>query len=148
VRLVSTTEIASNVYRVSISLRRSTWNSIISWCETRSLCCSTLDSEACSLFCGLKSDDLIDISKLRYIGFSHFVSDECGALNHWLESAPAAQPACGLIGALVSVNDFSIRTVRVLTEDDRLCTGQYRFQFIPTPHVPHRMGRRGSVRAI
>jgi flavorubredoxin len=80
---------------------------------------------------------LIDISKIRHIGFSHFESDECGALNQWLELAPAAEPVCGLVGALVSVNDFSIRPARVLTRDDILTTGQHRFRFIPTPHVPH-----------
>ncbi len=46
--------------------------------------------------------------QLRHIGFSHFESDECGGLNQWLEVAPAAQPVCGLVGAMVSVNDFSI----------------------------------------
>ena len=35
------------------------------------------------------------------------------------------------------MNDFSIRPARVLTKDDLLHTGQYRFRFIPTPHVPH-----------
>lgn len=44
---------------------------------------------------------------------------------------------CGLVGALVSVNDFSTRPARVLTRDDSLSTGQYRFRLIPTPHVPH-----------
>lgn len=80
---------------------------------------------------------LIDLSNMRHIGFSHFESDECGALNHWLELAPAAQPVCGLVGAMVSVNDFSIRPARVLTRDDILTTGRYRFRFLPTPHVPH-----------
>jgi flavorubredoxin len=80
---------------------------------------------------------LIDLSKLRHIGFSHFESDECGALNHWLELAPVAQPVCGLVGALVSVNDFSIRPARVLTRQDVFETGRRRFRFIPTPHVPH-----------
>jgi flavorubredoxin len=80
---------------------------------------------------------VIDISKIRHIGFSHFESDECGALNQWLEAAPQAQPVCGLVGALVSVNDFSNRPARVLTRDNVLSTGQYRFRFVPTPHVPH-----------
>ena len=80
---------------------------------------------------------LIDVSNLRHIGFSHFESDECGGLNHWLSVAPAAQPVCGLVGALVSVNDFSNRPARVLTRDDVLATGRYRFRFLPTPHVPH-----------
>jgi flavorubredoxin len=75
---------------------------------------------------------LIDPAKLR-----HFESDECGALNQWLEIAPNAEPVCGLVGALVSVNDFSARPARVLTRDDTFLTGKYRFRFIPTPHVPH-----------
>jgi flavorubredoxin len=80
---------------------------------------------------------IIDPAKLRYIGFSHFESDECGALNSWLEIAPQAEPVCGLVGALVSVNDFSARPARSLTRDETLSTGKYRFRFLPTPHVPH-----------
>jgi flavorubredoxin len=80
---------------------------------------------------------LIDPGTIRHIGFSHFESDECGALNSWLEIAPHAEPVCGLIGALVSVNDFAIRPARSLTRDDTFTTGQYRFRFLPTPHVPH-----------
>ena len=34
---------------------------------------------------------LIDPSRIRWIGFSHFESDECGALNDWLEIAPAGR---------------------------------------------------------
>lgn len=80
---------------------------------------------------------IIDPAAIRHIGFSHFESDECGALNSWLEIAPHAEPVCGLVGALVSVNDFAIRPARVLTRDDTFSTGKYRFRFIPTPHVPH-----------
>ena len=43
---------------------------------------------------------LIDPSRLRVISFSHFESDECGALQEWLAVAPrtegAAQPAVPL----------------------------------------------------
>lgn len=80
---------------------------------------------------------VIDPATLRYIGFSHFESDECGALNHWLEIAPQAQAVCGLIGALVSVNDFAIRPAKSLTREDTLSTGKRRFRFLPTPHIPH-----------
>ena len=80
---------------------------------------------------------IIDPSAIRHIGFSHFESDECGALNHWLELAPNATPVCGLVGALVSVNDFATRPARVLNREDALTTGKYRFRFVPTPHVPH-----------
>jgi flavorubredoxin len=76
-------------------------------------------------------------SNIRHIGFSHFESDECGALNHWLEVAPRAEPVCGLIGALVSVNDFSNRPARALTREETFSTGRHRFRFLPTPHVPH-----------
>lgn len=80
---------------------------------------------------------LIDPSTLRWISFSHFEADECGALNEWLAVAPHAEPVCGLVGALVSVNDFSTRQARVLVHEEILTTGKYRFQFRHTPHVPH-----------
>jgi flavorubredoxin len=80
---------------------------------------------------------VIDPATLRWISFSHFEADECGALNEWLALAPRAEPVCGLVGALVSVNDFSLRPVRVLAQDEMLKTGKYRFRFRQTPHVPH-----------
>lgn len=80
---------------------------------------------------------LLAPEKIRWISFSHFESDECGALNHWLEIAPSAEPACSLVGALVSVNDFSMRPARGLADGEALTTGQYRFRFCSTAHLPH-----------
>jgi flavorubredoxin len=80
---------------------------------------------------------VLDPATLRWISFSHFEADECGALNDWLAVAPHAEPACGLVGALVSVNDFSRKPARVLAQDEILKTGKYRFRFRRTPHVPH-----------
>jgi flavorubredoxin len=80
---------------------------------------------------------IINPSTLRWISFSHFEADECGALNEWLGLAPHAEPVCGLVGALVSVNDFSRRQARVLAQEEILKTGRYRFRFRRTPHVPH-----------
>lgn len=80
---------------------------------------------------------IIDPATLRWISFSHFEADECGALNEWLGLAPHAEPVCGLVGALVSVNDFSFRQARALAHDETLNTGTYRFRFRRTPHVPH-----------
>lgn len=80
---------------------------------------------------------IIDPSTMRWVSFSHFEADECGALNDWLAVAPRAEPVCGLVGALVSVNDFSIRQARVLAHDDILKTGKYRVRLRQTPHVPH-----------
>ena len=79
----------------------------------------------------------IDPRGLRWVSFSHFESDECGALNDWLGVAPHAEPVCSVVGALVSVNDFSVRPARALADGEVLATGRRRFRFLQTPHVPH-----------
>ena len=80
---------------------------------------------------------VIDPTLLRWIGFSHFEADECGALNEWLELAPAAQPFCSFVGANVSVNDFANRPARAMADGEEFTTGKNRFRFIQTPHMPH-----------
>jgi flavorubredoxin len=80
---------------------------------------------------------VLDPSRLRWISFSHFEPDECGALNEWLAAAPFAQPACGLVGAMVSVNHVATRPARVLEDGEVLVTGRRRFRYVRTPHVPH-----------
>ena len=80
---------------------------------------------------------ILDPAQLRWIGFSHFESDECGALNEWLGEAPQAQAVCSLVGALVNLNDFAIRPARALANDEVLVTGRRRLRFLATPHVPH-----------
>jgi flavorubredoxin len=80
---------------------------------------------------------LIDPTQLRHIAWSHFESDEIGGLNHWLELAPQAQPVCTLVGKLVSGDDFALRPAHGMAEGDLLSTGQYRFRFHRTPHLPH-----------
>ena len=74
---------------------------------------------------------------IRWIGFSHFEVDECGALNEWLMIAPNAQTVCSKVGALVNLNDFANRPPRGLAADEVFGTGKYRFRFRPTPHLPH-----------
>ena len=80
---------------------------------------------------------ILDPAKLRWIGFSHFESDECGALNEWLKVAPQAQAVCSFVGAVVMVNDFADRPARALADNEILQTGRYRLQFLATPHVSH-----------
>src|SRR5882762_9194711 len=80
---------------------------------------------------------IIDPAKLRWIGFSHFELDECGALNEWLEVAPRAQAVCSQVGAMVMVNDFADRPPRPLNDDEVLEIGSHRLRFLATPHVPH-----------
>lgn len=80
---------------------------------------------------------LLDPARLRWIGFSHFESDECGALNEWLTTAPDAQAVCGVVGAVVNLADFAVRPARALEDGEVLATGRHRLRYLATPHVPH-----------
>jgi flavorubredoxin len=80
---------------------------------------------------------LIDVGELRWLTFSHFEADECGALNEWLERAPRSSAACSTVGAMVSVDDFAQRPARQLADGEALETGSHRLRFLSTPHVPH-----------
>jgi flavorubredoxin len=80
---------------------------------------------------------VIDPAKLRWISFSHFEADECGALNEWLETASQATALCSFVGANVSLNDFASRPTRAMNNDEVFSTGKYAFRFLATPHVPH-----------
>src|SRR5687767_3690832 len=50
---------------------------------------------------------LIDPASLRWISWSHFEVDECGALNEWLAVAPDAVAVCSEVGAMVNIADFA-----------------------------------------
>lgn len=82
-------------------------------------------------------EQVMPIDRLRYIGFSHFESDECGALNALLAVAPNAEPLCGKIAAMVSVSDFSDRPPRELDDDETVSLGQHSVRWLYTPHLPH-----------
>jgi flavorubredoxin len=83
---------------------------------------------------------LMEPSELRWIGFSHFESDECGALNAWLELAPMAAALAGPVAAATCIQDYAIRPPRVLADGERFTTGRHTFEFLVTPHVPHGWG--------
>ncbi|MEW6273011.1 MAG: MBL fold metallo-hydrolase [Thermodesulfobacteriota bacterium] len=80
---------------------------------------------------------VVDPTSLRWIGFSHFEPDECGALNEWLALAPRAEPVCGFVGANVMLSDFADRPARVLADGEVLEAGSYRLRYLATPHLPH-----------
>ncbi len=80
---------------------------------------------------------LIDPATLAWVGFSHFESDECGALNQWLAVAPRAQAACSMLGAMVNVGDFAERPPRGLADGEVVDAGSHKLRFLSTPHVPH-----------
>ncbi|MEM5317736.1 MBL fold metallo-hydrolase [Paraburkholderia sp. JHI869] len=75
--------------------------------------------------------------RLRYIGFSHFEADECGALNEFLAAAPRAEAVCGQIAAMVSVNDYAVRPPRALNDGETLPLGRHCVRWLDTPHLPH-----------
>jgi flavorubredoxin len=132
-----TTEIAPDIYRISIFAQpfNLQFNHFL-----------VKDDEPLLFHAGLRGmhveireavSKIIGLSELRHISFSHFESDECGALNEWLAAAPKADVICSQVGALVSVSDFIGRESRGLTDGQTFATGKYRFRFCQTPHLPH-----------
>ena len=79
---------------------------------------------------------LMPVERLRYVGFSHYENDECGALNHLLAAAPEAVPVCGRINGLVNADAFD-RPPRVLRDGETLSLGRHSVRWIDTPHLPH-----------
>lgn len=81
---------------------------------------------------------LVDPTSIRWIGFSHFEADECGALREWQRTAPDATAICSLVAKMVSVDDVvAERPARALEDGEVFVTGKFRFKFFQTPHVPH-----------
>ncbi|MDE3178848.1 MAG: MBL fold metallo-hydrolase [Acidobacteriota bacterium] len=135
--MTTTTEIAPDVYRISI---------YAPWANLQFNHFLIKDDEPLLFHTGLRgmfaevrdaASKLIEISDLRHISFSHFESDECGALNDWLAAVPAADVVCSQVGAIVSVNDFIDRPARGLADGETFATGKYRFRYCQTPHLPH-----------
>ncbi|WP_242360032.1 MULTISPECIES: MBL fold metallo-hydrolase [Anaeromyxobacter] len=80
---------------------------------------------------------VMPVERLRWIAFSHFEQDECGALNELLAAAPQAEAACSTIGAMTSVGDLAIRPPRPLPDGERLSLGRHEVVWHDAPHVPH-----------
>ena len=80
---------------------------------------------------------VIDPAKICWVAFSHFESDECGALNLWLDAAPNAKPVCSQVSAMVNINDFAVRPPKGMDDGELLNTGKYRFRFCSTAQFPH-----------
>lgn len=80
---------------------------------------------------------VLPLERLRYVGFSHYEADECGALNEFLRAAPAAEPLCGAVAKMVSVDDVATRPARAMSDGEGLDLGQHRVRWLDTPHVPH-----------
>jgi flavorubredoxin len=132
------TEIAENVYQISTYVERANFrfNQFLVLDEQPLLYHSGTNSlfpEVCEAVA-----TLLDPSLIRWIGFSHFEADECGALAAWQSLAPEATAVCGLTSKVVSVDDAAaLRPAQALADGETFSTGKYRFRFLRTPHVPH-----------
>jgi flavorubredoxin len=80
---------------------------------------------------------VMPVEQLRYVGFSHFEADECGALNDWLKAAPHAEAVCGRIAAMVAIDDVADRPAHTLVDGEVLSLGQHAVRWFDTPHLPH-----------
>jgi len=80
---------------------------------------------------------VMPLDRLRWISFSHFEADECGALNEFLAVAPKAEPLCGKIAAMVSVNDVADRRPRSMADGELIPLGRHTVRWLETPHLPH-----------
>ena len=82
-------------------------------------------------------EKIMPLARLRYIGCSHFEADECGALNDFLALAPRAQPVCGQIAAMISMNDYADRPALALSDGAALKFGRHEVRWSDAPHMPH-----------
>ena len=80
---------------------------------------------------------VLPVERLRYLAFSHFEADECGALNPLLAAAPRAVAVCSQVAAMVSVEDFADRAPRPLAGGETLRLGKRTVRWFDAPHVPH-----------
>lgn len=79
---------------------------------------------------------VMDVAELRFIGFSHYESDECGSLAEFLRLSPNAVPLCGQVNAMINGDCFD-RPARVLADGETLSLGRHRVRWFDTPHLPH-----------
>jgi len=74
--------------------------------------------------------------RLRYVGYSHFESDECGAMPSLLSGAPEAVPLGGRVTAMINGDAFD-RPHRALADGETLSLGRLRVRWIDAAHLPH-----------
>jgi len=77
-----------------------------------------------------------DVSRLRYVSFSHIESDECGSMNEFLAAAPGAEVLCSRVAAMTSA-DLADRPPRALADGEEVSLGRKRVRWLDAPHLPH-----------
>lgn len=81
-------------------------------------------------------ETVMPLVRLRHVAFSHFESDECGALNLLLAAAPYAAPVCGRVNAMINADAWD-RAPQPLDDGEVLELGRRRLRWIDAPHLPH-----------
>lgn len=138
----SVSEIAAGIYRISIALPPEampggfTFNQFLV-VDDAPLLFHTGPRKMFPLVRQAVAHVLGDVKKLRYVGFSHVESDECGSLNEWLAVAPHAEPVCGTVAAMTSVEDLADRAPVVLADGAELSLGSKRMVWLDAPNLPH-----------
>jgi flavorubredoxin len=130
-------EIAPQIFRIAVWTGKApiTFNQFVIRDESPAL----IHTGHAALFETVRAqvERLLDPRTLRYISFSHFEADECGALNHWLTLAPHAEVCCGSIAARTSIADFALRPPRAIADEGVIELGTHRLHVLETPHFPH-----------
>src|SRR5215831_16768739 len=130
-------EIAPQIFRIAVWTGKApiTFNQFVIRDESPAL----IHTGHAALFDTIRAqvERLLDPRTLRYISFSHFEADECGALNHWLTIAPQAEVCCGSIAARTSIADFALRPPQAIADQGIVDLSTHRLQVLETPHFPH-----------
>src|SRR6266498_1123214 len=71
---------------------------------------------------------VIDPATLRYVVVPHLEGDESGALNLFLERAPAAVPVASPIGVATNLSDFAVREPLAVDGASALDLGKHRLR--------------------
>ncbi|HEY0160388.1 MAG TPA: MBL fold metallo-hydrolase [Thermoanaerobaculia bacterium] len=130
-------EIEDGIYRISVPVPEAdfSYNQFL-----------IVDDEPLLFHTGLRSQfplvseairKVMPLDRLRYVAFSHFESDECGALNLFLAAAPQAVPVASRVAVMTSLADFAERPPRPLADHERLPLGKRTVEWLDTPHLPH-----------
>ena len=82
-------------------------------------------------------ETVMPASRLRYLAFSHYEADECGAMNQFLGLAPKAEVVCSRVAAMTSAGDQADRPPRALADGDKLNLGRRQMVWLDAPHTPH-----------
>ncbi|WP_418316378.1 MBL fold metallo-hydrolase [Piscinibacter sakaiensis] len=134
-------EIADGIHRISTPMPPSVFPGGFSFNQYL-----VLDDEPLLFHTGMRSifplvreaiAAVMPLERLRYLALSHFESDECGALNDFLQVAPHSVPVCSTTAAMVSVGDFALRPPRALADGEMLRIGKRQLMWLDTPHLPH-----------